>query len=95
MDLWIQIFTLRQIKCESDVSHCDVKKNEKGENDERKEGLVLSTHTYLFDVSVYTAEFLNLLLVPLGYTHVRNVSNGKSCRRCLAFMSIRGKNDFT
>lgn len=57
--------------------------NEKGENVVRKEGLVLwthtQTHTYVFDVSAYTEEFLKLLLVPLGYAHVRNVSNKKFC----------------
>jgi hypothetical protein len=33
----------------------------------------------MFDVSAYTEEFLNLLLFPLGYTHVRNVSKRKFC----------------
>jgi hypothetical protein len=37
------------------------------------------THIYVFDVSAYTEEFLKLLLVPLGYTHGRNVSNRKFC----------------
>jgi hypothetical protein len=39
----------------------------------------MDMHIYVFDVSTYTKEFLNLLLVPLGYTHVRNVSNRKLC----------------
>jgi hypothetical protein len=39
----------------------------------------MDMHTYVFDASTYTEEFLNLLLVPLGYTHVRNVSNRKLC----------------
>jgi hypothetical protein len=50
MGQWIQIFTsiLRQIKCKSDISHCDVmERNEKGENVVRKEGLALWTHTHV------------------------------------------------
>jgi hypothetical protein len=39
----------------------------------------LCRRTHVSDALAYTAEFLNRSLVPFGYTHVRNVSNGIFC----------------